>query len=98
MRLAACLLLSVVPAGCVAQLGGPEPSADAGENLVWETPDASALDAGSDAGTKEPALSTVAFAEATGELANPERGFYDVVDLLDGSSLAGVRTKGMTLA
>ncbi|MHB8875359.1 MAG: DUF4832 domain-containing protein [Myxococcaceae bacterium] len=54
-------------------------------------------DAGVDAGA-EPSLVTVTFTESTAELLNPERGFYDHIDLVNGTGFNGVRAKGMTLA
>ena len=58
----------------------------------------SATDGGlSDAGA-EPALTKRTFTESDGGLLNPERGFYDVIDLTSTSTFSGVRNAGMTLA
>ena len=60
--------------------------------------DAGAIDAGAiDAGA-EPALATLLFQPLDAGLLNPERGFYDVIDLTDGTPSDSVRTAGMTLA
>ena len=46
----------------------------------------------------EPPLITTPFNATNDELLNPERGFYDGVDLVNGASFAFVRTNGRTLA
>src|SRR3954447_314014 len=71
--------------------GGGGASTDAGAT------DAGASDGGPDA-SMEPALTTVTYVETDGGLLNPERGFYDVVDLTSTSSFGSVRANGMTLA
>lgn len=43
------------------------------------------------------ALVSTPFTERAGDVLNPERGFYDVIDLVNGRSFTGLRTKGITL-
>jgi hypothetical protein len=72
-----------------------EPSAAAGGESM-STPDAGPTDpsGGSSTGDKV----SLSFEESTEELANPERGFYTGIDLLDTSAAAHVRASGHTLA
>ncbi|MBS1151199.1 MAG: hypothetical protein H6Q89_2897 [Myxococcaceae bacterium] len=97
-------------AGCQCQ-PGPEDALDAGRDAGRDAgldagadagldaggPDAG-IDGGPDASTPEPALIRRTFTELDGGVLNPERGFYDVIDLTSGSSFASVRAAGMTLA
>lgn len=64
--------------------------------------DAGTPDAGTDAGTvgdagAEPSLLTVTFTASNAGILNPERGFYDPIDLTGGSSFSSTRADGMTL-
>ena len=72
---------------------------DAGEALdSGTTTDAGTTDAGSTDAGSEPPLVTQTFTESDAGLLNPERGFYDTIDLTSSSTFTSTRAAGRTLA
>jgi hypothetical protein len=93
----ALALSTLISSGLLACTGEiTEPSATAGGESM-STPDAGA---GSDptGGNATGEKISLSFEESSDELANPERGFYTSLDLLDPSAAAHVRAGGHTLA
>lgn len=90
MRALALLLLA---SACAP--GAVNPSADAAPGPIPD-PDAAPL-GGADAAPPAP-LATRTFTESAEDFLNPERGFYDGVDLVGGGDFSDVRAAGRTLA
>ncbi|MDP3157383.1 MAG: DUF4832 domain-containing protein [Archangium sp.] len=77
--------------------------ADAGSDAGAQTDAGNDGDAGTDAGAPidagaEPSLLTVTFTASDAGLLNPERGFYDTINLIGSSTFSSTRAAGRTLA
>ena len=112
LRCAVAALLLVVTSSCspgsIGESNDAGPDAgglDAGVQLdsgavtdAGAEPDAGTeSDAGIDAGA-EPSLLTLTFAASDAGLLNPERGFYDTINLIGSSTFSSTRAAGRTLA